>query len=54
MEILGLQDRTVREVSQGGDGRRVLRAATSNLFAEHAAPGLINLSKVLIWSCGRR
>lgn len=43
VEILGLQDRTVREVSQAGDGRRVLRLATSNLFAEHAAPGLIDL-----------
>jgi DNA-binding transcriptional LysR family regulator len=43
VEILGLQDRTVREVSQAGHGRRVLRLATSNLFAEHAAPGLINL-----------
>ena len=43
VEILGLQDRTVREVSQAGDGRRVLRVATSHLFAEHAAPGLIDL-----------
>ena len=43
VEILGLQDRTVREVSQAGRGRRVLRVATSNLFAEHAAPGLIEL-----------
>ncbi len=43
VEILGLQDRTVREVSQAGDGRRTLRLATSNLFAEHAAPGLIDL-----------
>ena len=43
VEILGLQDRTVREVSQAGEGRRVLRVATSNLFAEHAAPGLIDL-----------
>jgi len=43
VEILGLQDRTVREVSQAGNGRRVLRLATSNLFAEHAAPGLISL-----------
>ena len=29
VEILGLQDRTVREVSQAGDGRRVLRVAAS-------------------------
>lgn len=43
VEILGLQDRTVMEVSQAGHGRRVLRIATSNLFAEHAAPGLIQL-----------
>jgi DNA-binding transcriptional LysR family regulator len=43
VEILGLQDRTVREVSQAGDGRRVLRVAASHLFAEHAAPGLIDL-----------
>ena len=43
VEILGLQDRTAREVSQAGDGRRVLRVATSHLFAEHAAPGLIDL-----------
>ncbi|MGZ4437552.1 MAG: LysR family transcriptional regulator [Nocardioides sp.] len=43
VEILGLQDRTVREVSQAGAGRRLLRLATSTLFAEHAAPGLIAL-----------
>jgi len=43
VEILGLQDRTVREVSQAGGGRRVLRLAASSLFAEHAAPGLIDL-----------
>lgn len=43
VEILGLQDRTAAEVSQAGHGRRVLRVATSNLFAEHAAPGLIDL-----------
>jgi DNA-binding transcriptional LysR family regulator len=43
VEILGLQDRTVREVSQAGHGRRVLRLAASSLFAEHAAPGLIDL-----------
>ena len=42
-EILGLQDRTVREVSQAGSGRRLLRLGTSSLFAEHAAPGLIEL-----------
>ena len=43
VEILGLQDRTVREVSQAGTGRRLLRIAASSLFAEHAAPGLIDL-----------
>jgi DNA-binding transcriptional LysR family regulator len=43
VEILGLQDRTVQEVSQAGNGRRLLRMATSSLFAEHAAPGLIEL-----------
>lgn len=43
VEILGLQDRTIREVSQAGHGRRLLRMATSSLFAEHAAPGLIEL-----------
>jgi len=42
-EILGLQDQTVREVSQAGHGRRLLRVAASSLFAEHAAPGLIEL-----------
>ncbi len=43
VEILGLQDRTAREVSQAGHGVRVLRLAASSLFAEHAAPGLIDL-----------
>lgn len=43
VEILGLQDRTVREVSQAGHGRRLLRLACSTIFAEHAAPGLIDL-----------
>ncbi|NUS51512.1 MAG: LysR family transcriptional regulator, partial [Nocardioidaceae bacterium] len=43
VEILGLQDRTVREVSQAGSGRRMLRMAASSMFAEHAAPGLIEL-----------
>ena len=42
-EMLGLQDRTVLEVSQAGTGRRLLRVAASSLFAEHAAPGLIEL-----------
>lgn len=43
MEILDLQSRTVLEVSEAGAGRRMLRLASSNLFAEHAAPGLIGL-----------
>jgi LysR family transcriptional regulator, low CO2-responsive transcriptional regulator len=43
IEMLGLQDRTIREVSQAGQGRRLLRVAASSLFAEHAAPGLIEL-----------
>lgn len=42
-EILGLQDRTVLEISQAGGGRRLLRVAASSLFAEHSAPGLIEL-----------
>jgi DNA-binding transcriptional LysR family regulator len=42
-EMLGLQDRTIREVSQAGSGRRLLRVASSSLFAEHAAPGLIEM-----------
>jgi DNA-binding transcriptional LysR family regulator len=41
--MLGLQDRTVREVHQAAKGRRMLRLASSSLFAEHAAPGLIEL-----------
>jgi DNA-binding transcriptional LysR family regulator len=43
VEILGLQDRTVQEVGQAARGRRLLRMAVSALFAEHAAPGLIEL-----------
>ncbi|WP_212999480.1 LysR family transcriptional regulator [Winogradskya consettensis] len=42
-ELLGLQDRTVLEVSAAGRGRRLLRIAASSLFAEHAAPGLLEL-----------
>jgi DNA-binding transcriptional LysR family regulator len=42
-ELLGLQDITVLEVSAAGRGRRLLRVAASSLFAEHAAPGLIEL-----------
>jgi DNA-binding transcriptional LysR family regulator len=43
VEILGLQSRTLLEVSQAGHGKRVLRVAASHAFAEHAAPGLIEL-----------
>jgi DNA-binding transcriptional LysR family regulator len=42
-ELLGLQDITVREVSTAGTGRRLLRVGASSLFAEYAAPGLIEL-----------
>lgn len=42
-EMLGLQLRTIREVSEAGHGRRMLRIAASGLFAEHAAPGLLEL-----------
>lgn len=40
-EMLGLQDRTFREVVQARTGGRLLRIAASSLFAEYAAPGLI-------------
>jgi DNA-binding transcriptional LysR family regulator len=43
MEILDLQSRTVLEVSEAGNGRRMLRLASSDVFAEHAAPALISL-----------
>ncbi|GAA0486717.1 LysR family transcriptional regulator [Paractinoplanes deccanensis] len=42
-EMLGLQDITVLEVSAAARGRRLLRVGASSLFAEHAAPGLIEL-----------
>jgi LysR family transcriptional regulator, low CO2-responsive transcriptional regulator len=42
-ELLGLQDRTIIEVSEAATGRRLLRVAADSLFAEHAAPGLIEL-----------
>ena len=42
-ELLGLQDITVLEVSAAGQGRRLLRVGAPSLFAEHAAPGLIEL-----------
>ena len=43
IEILGLQQQTAIEVSEAGNGRRLLRIAASGSFAEHAAPGLIEL-----------
>jgi DNA-binding transcriptional LysR family regulator len=42
-ELLGLQDRTIAEVSAAGRGRRMLRVAASSLFAEYAAPGLLEM-----------
>ncbi|HVA10306.1 MAG TPA: LysR family transcriptional regulator [Acidimicrobiales bacterium] len=42
-EMLGLQERTIREVGQAGNGKRLMRLAASSLFAEYAAPGLIEL-----------
>jgi DNA-binding transcriptional LysR family regulator len=42
-ELLRLRDRTIMEVRQAGSGRRLLRVAASSLFAEYAAPGLIDL-----------
>jgi len=41
--MLGLQEQTKREVSDAHDGRRLLRIAATSLFAEYAAPGLIEL-----------
>lgn len=43
VEILGLQDQTVTEVGLAAEGRRTIRLGASNLFAEHAASGLIEL-----------
>jgi DNA-binding transcriptional LysR family regulator len=43
VEILGLQRQTAIEVTEAAHGRRLLRIAASNAFAEHAAPGLIEL-----------
>lgn len=44
-ELLGLQDQTRLEVEAAGRGQRILRIATTALFAEFAAPGLIELFK---------
>ncbi len=43
IEILGLQRQTAIEVTEAAHGRRLLRIAASSGFAEHAAPGLIEL-----------
>ncbi|MGK0275643.1 MAG: DNA-binding transcriptional LysR family regulator [Ilumatobacter sp.] len=43
VEMIGLQDQTLREVRAAGDGQRLLRIAVSSLFGEVAAPGLIEL-----------
>jgi DNA-binding transcriptional LysR family regulator len=43
IEILGLQQQTAIEVTEAAHGRRLLRVAASSAFAEHAAPGLIEL-----------
>lgn len=43
VEMLGLQNQTREEVRAATNGRRVLRLATTSLFAEYAAPGLIEL-----------
>jgi DNA-binding transcriptional LysR family regulator len=43
VEILGLQQQTAIEVTEAARGRRLLRIAASTSFAEHAAPGLIEL-----------
>jgi len=43
VEILGLQQQTAIEVTEAALGRRLLRIAASSAFAEHAAPGLIDL-----------
>jgi DNA-binding transcriptional LysR family regulator len=43
VEILGLQQQTAIEVTEAAHGRRLLRIAASSVFAEHAAPGLIEV-----------
>lgn len=43
VELLGLQDQTLREVTAAGMGQRTLRLATTSQFAEFAAPGLLEL-----------
>jgi DNA-binding transcriptional LysR family regulator len=41
VEILGLQEQTIAEVSHASEGRDLLRIGATSMFAEHAAPGLI-------------
>lgn len=43
VEMLGLQEQTKREVHDAHSGRRLLRIAATSMFAEYAAPGLIEL-----------
>ena len=43
VEMLGLQEKTRREVHDAHDGTRLLRIGATSLFAEYAAPGLIEL-----------
>lgn len=43
VEMLGLQEQTRREVNDAHAGRRHLRVVATSLFAEYAAPGLIEL-----------
>lgn len=43
VELLGLQEQTRREVGEATSGRRLLRIAATSLFAEYAAPSLIEL-----------
>lgn len=42
VELLGLQERTMTEVARASSGMRLLRIGATSLFAEHAAPGLID------------
>lgn len=44
-ELLGLQEQTRQEVLAASHGQRILRLATTSLFAEYAAPGLLELFK---------
>ncbi len=41
VEILGLQEQTISEVAHAAEGRDLLRIGATSMFAEHAAPGLI-------------